>query len=245
MNFELEYDEMASTIRGSGRDAVGAFIIVGLFDGQTIGFVKSYSDGSQRGTQWTYIGQRCDAAQDLMVFTGGWGKNAKQYGTFVLAGSFVSLTGQWRGHYYYREVPTLIDAPMDIRLEMEAERVHGSGRDQWGPFTIKGTVEGRQFNAMKFYETGVTWQWWGIVEARTAKVSGSWGGGGREGGTFQITKLQTGEATPILSAEVARSLLPPQGELWRGVERVATKVVDELGSSLLQTLVTGFTSFVS
>lgn len=51
MNFELEYDEPASTIRGSGWDNGGIFIVIGLFDGQTIGFVKSYSDGSQRGTQ--------------------------------------------------------------------------------------------------------------------------------------------------------------------------------------------------
>lgn len=243
MNFDLEYDELASTIRGSGRDTIGAFTIVGLFNGQTIGFVKSYSDGSQRGTQWTYIGQE-HVARDLTLIKGGWGKDAKQYGTFVLVGSFDSLAGQWRGNYYYCDVPTLIDAPMDIRLEMEEERVYGSGSDQWGDFTIEGTVKGRQVNATKFYETGVTWQWWGIVAARSAKVSGSWGENGQEGGTFQITKQRTGEATPIISAEVALSLMPGQGQLWRGVvERLATKVCEELGSSLIQTLVTGFTSF--
>src|SRR5258706_9106106 len=138
MSFELEYDELESTIRGSGRDNVGPFVILGLFDGQSIRFVRTYSDGSQR-EQWTFIGQRCNAP-NLMVFKGGWGTNGKQYGPFVLAGSFFSLAGQWWGNYYYYYDPTIIDTPMDIRLEMDAEKVHGSGRDQWGAFTIKGTL---------------------------------------------------------------------------------------------------------
>ena len=245
MSFILEYDELGSTIRGSGRDKVGSFIIVGLFDKQIIRFVKSYTDGSQRG-QWVYVGQRYDSP-DLMLFKGGWGTDGKQHGTFVLAGTFVSLAGAWRGNYYYFHNPARIDAPMDIQLEMEAERVHGSGRDQWGPFTIRGTVKGQQFNAMKVYGMGVTWQWWGIVAvaARSTKISGSWGETGHEGGTFQITKQQqAGEATSILSAEAALALLPAQEELWGGVEQVAPTVGEELGSSLLQTLMTGFTSFV-
>lgn len=86
----------------------------------------------------------------------------------------------------------------------------------------------------------------GIAAARSAEVSGSWGGSGREGGTFQTAKQQPGEATSILSTEAALSFLPAQGELWRGVvERVATKVGQELGTSLLQTLVTEFTSLIS
>jgi hypothetical protein len=243
VSFELEYDEPASMIRGSGCDNVGSFIIVGLFDEQIIRFVKSYSNASQR-QQWVYVGQRCDA-QNLMVFTGGWGTEGKQYGTFVLAASFVSLTGQWRGNYYYQKTPTRVDAPMDIDLKTEAERVHGSGRDQWGPFTIEGTVEGQQFNAMKVYENGTRWRWGGIVAARSAKISGSWGGT-RYGGTFQITKQQTGEAAPALAAEAALSLLPAQEELWGGAgEHVTAKVGEGLGSGLLQTLLIGFTTFMS
>jgi len=67
-----------------------------------------------------------------------------------------------------------------------------------------------------------------------------------KGGTFQITKQQTGEATSnsILSAEAALALLPAQEELWGVVEQVAPAVGEELGSSLLQTLVTDFTCFV-
>lgn len=241
MSFELEYDESESTIRGSGRDNVGPFVILGLFDEQSIRFVKTYSDGSRR-EQWTYIGQRCDAPNS-MVFKGGWGTNGKQYGPFVLAGSFFSLTGQWRGNYYYYYDPTLIDAPMDFRLEMDAEKVHGAGRDQWGAFTIEGTVQGQQFNATKVYESGTLWQWWGIVAARANKISGSWGGIRHEGGTFQITKQQTGGfATPTLSAEAALALLRTEEELCGGMaEQVATQVAEELGSNLFEILMTGFT----
>jgi hypothetical protein len=134
--------------------------------------------------------------------------------------------------------------PMDIRLEVEAERVHGSGSDQWGPFTIEGTAKGQQFNATKLYEAGIAWQWWGVVAARGTKISGSWGGAGHEGGTFQITKQQAGGATPMLSASAALTLLPAEEELCGGVvEHVAAMVGEELGSSLLQILMTGFTSF--
>ena len=247
MSLELEYDESESTIRGSGHDNVGSFVILGLFDEQSIRFVKTYSDGSQR-EQWTFIGQRrgCDAP-NMMVFKGGWGTNGKQYGPCVLAGSFFSLAGQWRGNYYYYYDPTVIDAPMDIRLEMDAERVHGAGRDQWGAFTIEGTSTGQQFNATKVYENRTLWQWWGIVAARGAKISGSWGEIRHEGGTFQITKQQTsgGQATPTLSAEAALALLRTEEELCGGVvEQVATQVAEDLGSNLLQILMTGFTAFV-
>jgi len=130
MSFELEYDELASTIRGSGRDNVGSFVILGVFNEQTIRFIKSYTDGKHR-EQWTYIGQRC-GAQNLMVFKGGWGMGGKQYGSFVLAGTFFSPAGQWRGNYYYYYDPTVIDAPMDIRIEIDeedAKTVHGFGSD--------------------------------------------------------------------------------------------------------------------
>ena len=244
MSFELEYDEQQSTIRGSGRDNVGAFVILGLFDEQSIRFAKTYTDGSQI-EQWTYIGQRCDAPS-AMVFKGGWGTNGKQHGSFVLTGSFFSLAGQWRGNYYYYYDPTVIDAPMDLRLEMEAERVRGSGSDQWGPFTIKGTVKGHQLNVKKTYESRTVWQWSGVVAARDAKISGSWGGAKHEGGTFQITKQQqTGETTPALSAEAALALLGTEEGLCGGVEQeIATEVGEELGPNLLKILTTGFTSFV-
>ena len=244
MSFELECDEVASTIRGSGSDNLGTFTVIGLFDEQTIRFVKSYSGGGQRW-QWTYVGQRRDA-QNPMIFQGGWGTNGKQYGTFVLAGSFFSLAGQWRGNYYYHYNPTLIDPPMDIQLKVEAERVYGSGIDWWGPFTIEGTVEGQKFNATKAYENKIDWQWQGIVTARNGRISGSWGGTGHEGGTFEITKEQTGEPSPMLSAETALALLPAQEELWGGnAGQVASNVGEELGTNLLQTLLTGFTSFMS
>ena len=244
MSFELEYDEKKSTIRGSGRDNVGAFVILGLFDEQSIRFAKTYTDGGQM-EQWTYIGQRHDAPNS-MVFKGGWGTNGKQHGSFVLTGSFFSLTGQWRGNYYYYYDPTVIDAPMDLRLEMEAERVRGTGSDQWGPFTIKGTVQGHQLNVKKTYESRTVWQWSGIVAARDAKISGSWGGARHEGGTFQITKQQqAGEATPRLSAEAALAFLGTEEKLCGGVvEEIATQVGEELGPQVLDTLKTGFTSFV-
>jgi len=250
MSFELEYDELASTIRGSGRDNVGSFVILGVFNEQTIRFIKSYTNGKHR-EQWTYIGQRC-GAQNLMVFKGGWGTAGKQYGSFVLAGTFFSPAGQWRGNYYYYYDPTVIDAPMDIRIEIDeedAKTVHGFGSDQWGLFKIEGTVRGQQFNATKIYENGTTWLWWAIVAARGrgAKISGSWGGNGHEGGTFQITKQQTGEAdpAPTLSTEVALTLLRTEDELCGGVVgQVPPKVGEELGTSLLQTLMTGFISFV-
>ena len=245
MSFDLECDELTSTIRGSGRDNVGSFVILGLFNEQTIRFIKSYSDGSQR-EQWTYIGQRCACdAQNLMVFKGGWGTGGKQHGSFVLAGSFFSLAGQWGGHYHYYYDPTVIDAPMDIRLEVDAKWVHGSGSDQWGHFNIEGKLRGCQFDATKTYESGTLWRWWAIVTARGAKISGSWGGSGHEGGTFQITKKPTGEPTPTLSAEVALTLLRKEEELCGGMveQQLALKVGEELGSSILQTLVTGFISF--
>jgi len=181
-----------------------------------------------------------------MVFKGGWGTDGRQHGTFVLAVTFISLAGQWRGNYYYSYDPSLIDAPMDIRLEMDAERVHGSGSDQWGDFTLEGTSKGRQFNATKRYESGTSWPWCGFIAARGTKISGSWGGTVQDRGTFQITKKQTGGASPTLSAEVALTLLPAEEELCGGVveEQVAIKVGEELGSSLLQTLTTGFTSFI-
>ena len=65
-----------------------------------------------------------------------------------------------------------------------------------------------------------------------AKISGSWGEPGDEGGTVQITKQQTGETASKLSAEATLTLLPAQDELWGGVverEQVATKVGEELG----------------
>jgi hypothetical protein len=47
---ELEHDELVSIIQGSGRDIVGSFAILGLFNEQIIRFIRSYSDGSNGPT---------------------------------------------------------------------------------------------------------------------------------------------------------------------------------------------------
>lgn len=91
MHFYLVLDRVKKTIRGSGQDSPGPFIVFGLYDGESISFLKQYVDCNFNMT-WSYVGTCIEANK----FSGLYGDGEREYGSF---------------QFHVREKP---DIPVDV-----------------------------------------------------------------------------------------------------------------------------------
>ncbi|PSS06888.1 hypothetical protein PHLCEN_2v3516 [Hermanssonia centrifuga] len=220
MKFSLIYDRPTSAVTGTGSDNGGPFTMFGLFDGYNIRWIKSYPN-----RQWKYVGKATqNLSENSYLFTGDWGDDNSQHGTFVLAGTqpvatHCSLSGTWSGQCFYLSNPSLIEPPTHFSITFsDSTTFHGEGNDKIDAFVIDGFLTNGSVHFKKRYNNGLAWDYEGQLSNGDTIISGTWGVGSSIDGTFVFNKERSpGERQADSKRSGSHQLQKAFGAVWRAI----------------------------
>lgn len=247
--FALDWDTQTSTIRASGRDNAGTFDIAGIFDGHTLRFIKTYTDG-ELSWNWSYMATTVQNTDDIYQFSGGWGKGDTQHGTFAFKALIVPvggngkpspaalMEGEWSGHYV--DDDRFVATKFHLSVG-SGKNLLGAGEDNSGSYTLQGSLlHSSRFILVKTYGDAShdqSWEYRGSIDASGTHLHGRLGHSSHMGGPFQFHKGR------IINYAQAQAFMPNTNELVGGSSEDVRSLIEKQDAASI--LADGFSKLVS